>query len=130
MEVKIRSIVRRALEALLVLVAAVAVAGILWLIVFAGPEDGANEILFFVLLFFSTSSVTAIAAYRLSFRLFALKRNQGNFGRATMQGFAFGLLITAVAWLQALRMLTWEAGLVLTGIVLLMELLLLPRFAR
>ncbi|MFH1485682.1 MAG: hypothetical protein ABIH46_06400 [Chloroflexota bacterium] len=129
MELRIRAIFKKALLALLLLAAVGGWGAMAYLIVFTGPEGGTNELLFFILLFTAISSTTTLAAYRSSFRLFSLKRHQGNLGRALLQGIPLGLFVTIVAWLQALRMLTWEAGATVFAVVVILELLLLPRSA-
>lgn len=130
MVIRLRSLFKKALLALLLLAAVGGWGALGSLVAFTGPEEGTNELLFFVFFFTTTSSATTVAAYGLSFRFFSLKRYQGNLGRALLQGMPLGLLATVVAWLQALRLLTWEAGLTLLGVVVLLELLVFPRAAK
>lgn len=125
----IKAFFRRALLALLWLAAVTSWAAIGLLVTFSGPEEGTNELLFFVLLLVASSSTTTIVAYTVSFRVFALKRYQGSLVRAVIQGVPVGLFVAMAAWLQALRLLNWDAVLIALGIVFVLELLLLPRGA-
>lgn len=94
------------------------------------PEALINRLFFFALLFTAVFSGSVLAAYWLSFRLFLLKRHQGDLRRALLQGASLACLALIAAWLQSLRVLTWGMAAILLGIVGVLEYLLLPRRAR
>lgn len=97
------------------------------LVVWSGPEPLLSRILFFALLFIATLASGSLAAYGLGSRLFALKRDRGRMGLALAQGAPLCFAVTFAAWLQTLRLLGWADGLILMGLLGILEYVLLPK---
>lgn len=95
-----------------------------------GPEPLLSRTLFFALLFVASLGSGALAAYGLGSRLFPLKRDRGRMGLALAQGLPLGFAVTFAAWLQSLRLLGWANGLILMGLLGMLEYVLLPKGSR
>ena len=85
------------------------------------------DLVFFVSLFVALSSTSILLAYAFSFKMFKLKRYQGELWRATGQGLPIGMLVTVSLFLQSLRVLSTVVGIILIAIVVALEFLMLPR---
>lgn len=99
-------------------------------VVWSGPESLLSRVLFFSLLFVSSLSSGALAAYGLGSRLFPMKRDRGRMGLVMLQGLPFSFVVTFAAWLQGLRLLSWVYGLILVILLGMIEYVLLPRGSR
>ncbi len=99
-------------------------------VVWTGPEQLLSRVLLFVLVFVASLSTGALAAYALGARFFALKRDRGRIGLALAQGLPLGLALTFATWLQSLRLLGWANGLILVGLLGMLEYVLLPKGNR
>ncbi len=84
------------------------------------------DLVFFVS-FFALSSTSILLAYAFSFKMFKLKRYQGELWRATGQGLPIGMLVTVSLFLQSLRVLSTVVVIILIAIVVALEFLMLPR---
>ncbi|MBI2303536.1 MAG: hypothetical protein HYU86_02150 [Chloroflexi bacterium] len=89
------------------------------------PGSDVNRALFFLSLFVALLGSASLAAYGLSFRVFSLRRHQGWWGSALLQGLPLALVVSAAVWLQSLRVLTLGMGIVLVAMLGLAEFLTL-----
>lgn len=77
--------------------------------------------LFFVSLFFSVSSISALFGYSLRIFFYGDELFLNHFNISLRQGILLGLWVSMVIGLQSLRTLTWWNGLLLIFICILIE---------
>ena len=110
------------------MVATVLVGAVLGFVVWeTSPEALLARVGFFLCLFAAIAAAVATAAYFASFRLFALKRHQGDVRRAWLQGLPPAALLTALAGLQSVRLLNLGLVVALLVVAAIAEWLLWPR---
>lgn len=107
------NISNRGTLALLSTAAPLAWAGLAYTVLNISPEGVAGRILFFGLLYVALLGTFGLAAYSLSFRLFASKIYRGNAIRSTQQGALLATFALVALLLQAMRALSTMTALIL-----------------
>ncbi|MBC7223067.1 MAG: hypothetical protein H5T59_02125 [Anaerolineae bacterium] len=103
-----------------VLVALAAGGGLVW-VVTRYPPTGAAVPAFFLLAFLAVTGLACPAAVYLNYRFAGLGRGSD----ALRQSVWVGILATLGLWLQAMRVFTWTALVLLAAALLLAELFIL-----
>ena len=100
--------------------------GVVYILYSTRPE-GVNLWLFFLALFASFLTTSTPFAYYLHFRFAASKPERSRMLRALREGALVGFLIVLCAWLQMIRALNWMNGMIIFGILALLETFLLAK---
>jgi len=99
------------------------------LVLTASPDDSANRVAFFVLLFVAVLLSGAMVTYWLSYRLNLYRLHRGDPALSFLQALPVASLVTTIAYLQSLRDLNLAIAMILAVIAGLAEYILLPKAA-
>jgi len=96
-------------------------------ILYCTRPEGVNRWLFFLAVFSSLLTTSTPFAYYLHLRFAASKPQRSRILHALREGALLGFLLVLCAWLQMIRALNWMNGMIIFGILALLETFLLAK---